>query len=370
MKTVPRTGRRRWVVRSCGLIAAAVAVISLLSREVRFLARAAFEESRILLRRQSLESLVMSAATPPSRRDLFRLVLEAREFAAETLKLDAARTYTTFSDVGRDTLMLVLSASSRTALEPYLWHYPILGAVAYRGYFRPAAAVRAARDLESQGYDTYLRPAGAFSTLGWFNDPLLSTALRGDSVQLVATVVHEIAHNTLYVRGATSFNESFASFVGYRGAEEFFAQRGDTTSVKRVRAIWADELLLADFYERLAAELQSLYESGLPEAAMERERTHVFSAARAWFRSAGGDSLKVYQADRMATRTLNNASLIATRLYRTGLRVFDVAHDRLGRNLTQTVREIVVALAQATDTDPFAVLDGLATDGSTRVRVR
>jgi predicted aminopeptidase len=360
---VRRTDWRRWFVLSCGAVATAVVVVTLLSREVRFLARAAFEEGRILLKRQSLESLVASSTTPPSRRDLFRLVLEAREFAAETLKLDAGQTYTAFSDVGRDTLVLVLSASPRTALEPYLWHYPILGAVAYKGYFKPAAAVRTAQDLESQGYDTYLRPAGAFSTLGWFNDPLLSTALSGDSVQLVATVIHEITHNTLYVRGATSFNESLASFVGYRGAEDFFALRGDSTNVKRVRDVWADELLLADFYERLEGELRSLYERDLREDAMIRERMQVFAAARAWFRSPGRDSLRVYRADRMAARTLNNASLVAARFYRTGLRVFDVVHDRLGQDLARTVREIAVAIAHATDTDPFAVLDRLAADG-------
>ena len=362
MKTWRRTGWRRWFVLSCGLVAAAVAVAIVLSREVRFLTRAVFEEGRILLKRQSLGSLVANPTTPSSRRDLFRLVLETREFAAETLKLDAAETYTAFSDVGRDTLVLVLSASPRTALEPYLWHYPILGAVAYKGYFRPAAAVRAAQDLERQGYDTYVRPAGAFSTLGWFNDPLLSTALSGDSVQLVATVIHEITHNTLYVRGATAFNESFASFVGYRGAEGFFALRGDTTNVERVRAIWADELLLADFYESLATELQSLYESGLPEDAMIRGRMQLFAAARAWFRSSDDNRLRVYRADRMATRTLNNASLVAARFYRTRLHAFDLVHDRLGRDLPRTVREIVEAIAHATDTDPFVVLDRLATD--------
>ncbi len=370
MKTVRHTGWRCRFFLCCGVVAVAVAVVILLSREVRFLASAAFEEGRILLKRQSLESLVASPATPSSRRDLFRLVLEAREFAAETLQLDAAQTYMSFSDVGRDTLVLVLSASPRTALEPYLWHYPILGAVAYKGYFRPAAAVRAAQDLENQGYDTYLRPAGAFSTLGWFNDPLLSTALSGDSVQLVATVIHEITHNTLYVRGATSFNESFASFVGYRGAEDFFARRGDTTNVKRVQDIWADELLLAHFYERLEAELQSLYESDLPEDAMIRERMQVFAAYRAWFRSPGGDSLRSYRADRMATRTLNNASLVAARFYRTRLQVFDLVHDRLGRDLARTVREITVAVAYTTDADPFAVLNRLAADGSTMLQPR
>ncbi len=208
-----------------------------------------------------------------------RLVQDAREFAVQ-LGLDAKETYTTYSEVRRDTLLLVLTTSPKTCLCPVTWSYPIVGRIPYKGYFDFAEAHKAADRYAAEGYDVNLRPSAAFSTLGWFNDPLLSTALTRDRVELAALVFHEIAHNSLWVKGATDFNESFAQWIGYRAAEDFFRSRGDTAGAVHARDRWHDEQLMGEYYALLMGKLDSLYALKLAGSDNELGRAEIAAWSR------------------------------------------------------------------------------------------
>jgi predicted aminopeptidase len=257
-------------------------------------------------------------------------------------------------------LVLVLSGAYKDRLEPYTWWFPIVGRVPYKGFFDFQAAKRAAHDLAADGFDVYLRPSPAFSTLGWFNDPLLSTSLRADSTDLANTVIHELTHNTFYAPGQAVFNESFANFVGARGAAWFFRSRGDSADAQRVDDEWADDELLAAFWDTLYHQLDSTFkahpgnEDGVVRARLHL-RDSVYAAAREQLVYQLGPRLRTVGPQYLERVRLDNAALLARRIYLTNLALFDEVWALEGGDLRRTIAE-VIRLAKEKPDDPFGAL--------------
>ena len=325
-----------------------------------YVMRAAWEEAKILNRRQPIARMVADPETDPETRDKLRLVLEARAFANDSLGLAAGKSYTLFSRVESDTLALVLSAAHKDRFQAYTWWFPIVGRVPYKGFFEEEDAFAEARKLEARGLDTYVRPTSAFSTLGYFTDPLLSTLLRYDSVSLANTVVHEILHNEIYLGGEAMWNESFANFVGARGAIQFFCGREGETGPHcvRARAEWEDDQLFGQFMTGLVAKLEELYaRRDLSPEAMLAERERIFAEAKRSFRDELQPRLKVSTFGSFLTTPLNNATLISRRLYYGRLELFEEVLRSRGGDLRRTVDDIVQA-ARGAD-DPYAATEAL-----------
>lgn len=318
-----------------------------------YLSRGAWEEGKILARRQPIANLVADKRTDPVTRRKLELVLLARQFARDSVKLKTGESFTTYSKLDRDTLVLVLSVAYRDKLEQYTWWFPIVGSVPYKGFFDFDAARKTARGFRDDGFDVALRPSSAFSTLGWFNDPLTSTTLARDTLELVNTVIHEVTHNTFYAPGQAVFNESFANFVGARGAAAFFRSRGQAEAAARVDAEWEDEKLLGEFWARLMKTLDSAY-SRHPDnkAARIAVRDSVYVSARQSLVSDIGPRLRTIGPFYVQRVPLDNASLLARRVYAGDLELFDRVHLREGSDLRRTILR-VISLARSGKDDPY-----------------
>lgn len=354
-----RSGSRRlplrWVAAAIVLTLVALATLTPLGR---YLVQAGIIEAGILARRQPIAAIIADSATAADTRQRLRLVLSARDFAADSLGLDAGGSYRTYSPVRRDTLVLVLSAAYRDRLERYTWWFPIVGRVPYKGFFDFDRARSDAAHLEEDGYDVYLRPSAAFSTLGWFDDPLLSTVLAGDTIGLVNTVIHEIAHNTYYAPSGAVFNESFANFVGARGAEAFFLSRGADSAAALAARRWREQRVMGRFWAAVAASLDSAY-AAHPESRERRiaARDVVYLQARRRLREQIAPALDIADRTWPDRLTLNNAALLARRVYLTELELFDLVLDRHRGDVRAAIARII-ALARAAPADPFEALRG------------
>jgi len=317
-----------------------------------YVLRAAYEEGKILWRREPIAGYVHRPAVTLDTKEKLELVLAVREYARDMLKLNVGGSYSSYSYVDRPDLTHIVVAAPKTELRPYTWWFLIVGSVPYKGFFEKADAEEEARRLDAEGYDTNIRPSAAFSTLGWFDDPLLSHLLRYDKVVLSEIVFHELFHNTLYVNGAGAFNESVANFVGHRAAIDFFRQRFGEQSAEYRRALdgWAEEREFGLFIAELAQTLTELYNRDISRQDKLRLREEIFSRGKAeWSRRIADRPQHRFRA--FSQRPLNNAVLMHYVVYLKDLDLFESVYEQSGRSLAKTIE----LLKQAVDDggEPF-----------------
>lgn len=353
-------GRRRWrLFRNVLLLfAAALVVAGAWACSPIYVIKAGIAEAKILKARRQITDVLADPSTDSDTRGKLSFVLEARRYAADELGVDVGQAYTMYTKLDRDTLALVLSAAYKDRLASKTWWFPIVGRVPYKGYFDVDDAREGQADLEEDGLDTYLRPTGAFSTLGWFNDPVLSTVLRDDELGVVETVLHELSHNFLFVPGQVGFNESFATFVGGAGAAEFFCTREgggtDTVKCERARARWRDFQRYSVFVDGLVDDLQAVYgDTTLTFDQKVGGREEVFARALRRFEEITPDFENVGFGG-FRQRPLNNATLLTQIFYYHRLPDFQALLDSRGGDLRTVMEELKAGAPGASD--PFDLL--------------
>jgi predicted aminopeptidase len=184
---------------------------------LHFYGQAVSGQMKILTERKSIDRLLSAPETPQTLKTRLRLVLDIREFAKEALHLPVDNHYLSYIDLKRPYAVWNVFATPEFSLEPRTWYYPVIGRTAYRGYFSKKMAIRYADRLKKKNFDVYVAGIAAYSTLGWFDDSVLNTVIHRSDTRLSALIFHELAHQVLYVKDDTVFNESFATAVEQEG---------------------------------------------------------------------------------------------------------------------------------------------------------
>lgn len=220
-------------------------------------------------------------ATPPELRQRLELAREIRAFASRELALPDNGSYTRYADLHRSSAVWNVFATTELSLELKTWCYPLFGCASYRGYFRQADADALAQQLAAKGMDVFVAPVPAYSTLGWFSDPLLNTFVGWPEPELARLIFHELAHQLVYVSDDTRFNESFATAVEREGVARWVAARNDPRLREQLALEQSRHADLLALLQRVRAELQEVYESAAPDAQRRQRKAQILSELQA-----------------------------------------------------------------------------------------
>ena len=277
---------------------------------------------------------VADPATPEALRERLLRAQEIRRFAAESLGLPDNGSYTAYADLQRPAAVWNVFATPELSLELKTWCYPVLGCAGYRGYFERTDAEAMAAELQAAGYEVNVAAVPAYSTLGWFDDPLLNTFIHAPDVELARLVFHELSHQVVYARDDTVFNESFATTVEREGVRRWLAAHGDD----RQRAAWADYTRRReDFLSLLLAQrrrLGEIFSSGATVEDKRAAKAAVFEDLQRQYRQLRNERWNGFAGyDRFFERKLGSAHLAAVGAYNDWVPAFEVLLAECGGDL-------------------------------------
>ncbi len=319
-------------------LAFVLVVAGLLSSPGRFLSHAAYGHLSLMAGAVPLEAALRSGDLSEEEREKLAWVPLIKAFGEEQVGLSPTRNYETINP-HFDRVVWNVSGCAADEFVSHVYRYPIVGRLPYIGYFDREAADREEQRLKSLGLDTWVRPAGAYSTLGWFRDPLWRSMLSWDLDRLANTVLHELVHSTLWLRGHGRFNESFASFVGDRAAELFVESLATEQPelVERRRLRQEDEAHYRRSFRALYLELEELYSLDLPQLEALERKEEIIAAGRRRHASEKWN-LPAYAKAMDEGRVINNARLMQFAVYNTKSSAFSEALARFHGDLAAFVR--------------------------------
>lgn len=330
---------------------------------IRYITSSAVHELGLLGSRRPIDVVVATGTLSAGEEQRLALIPHIKEYG-RALGLSSTHNYESYA-YGWDHTIWNVSASEPLAFEPVTWRFPIVGEVPYLGFFTDEEADREVAKQRARGLDVYRRSAGAFSTLGWFRDPVLPGMLRWDEADLAETVFHELAHATLWVPGSVAFNESFADFVGVAAARRYLSDRFGAASPQLTDYDRADRdwVRFNAVLHELYTDLDQLYQdTSRSDAEKLAQKSVLFASIPSRIRASPIEAPDRYV--RMAGRSeWNNARILQYRTYATHKESFAALLERDDGDLHKFIEDIGRATRgpQARRIGPYAALDAAAT---------
>lgn len=264
--------------------------------------------------------VAQALADPNTRADvriLLERVAEIRAFAINELGLRETNSYTSIVTLDSDRLVTVVSACPELSFDRYLWSYPFVGKFPFRGYFNPRDAQEEAARLKAKGFDVITRPVDAFSTLGWFTDPLFSFMASYSEAEIADVIFQEMTHATVFLKGEGDFDEELSAFVGSQGSLLWLESKygRDSVQVEKRRKILADDAAFSAWLRGTADELQQVYSSGLTAAEKRAQKAAIIASRAAEFQIEYSQHFVTDRYKNFPMEKLNNAYLDLYRIY-------------------------------------------------------
>lgn len=290
-------------------------LLSLTGCQIGYYLHSARGQAELYRKKVPLSKAAEDPAISDSDRQKIKLTMNVLNFIEEKLKLKTKKNYSHYVQLDRDYVTYVVSASPQWQLKHHLWSFPFVGSVPYKGFFKEDLAIEEENELKKQNLDTYRRGVSAYSTLGWFADPLLSSMLKYSEHDLVNTLIHETVHANLYIKSSADFNERLATFIGNKGMEQYYHQYEgyESQTLLKTKEENEDDQIFSKFISSEIKKLEAWYQSK-PEQNEEIRRQRL-KQIQTLFIQEVRPKLKSKAYHRFPEIELNNARLLIYKTY-------------------------------------------------------
>ena len=270
---------------------------------------------KVIHRAQPISKVIANPDIDPKLKHSLTKVIQIREFASRELKLPDNLSYTSYADLERPFVVWNVFAAPELSIQLKEWCFVQIGCVNYRGFFSQESAERYAAELRNEGYDVHVGGIRAYSTLGWFSDPVLNTFIDYSEMDLARLIFHELAHQVMYVSDDTVFNESFATAVEHEGIKRWFNRAGATPAQALLTARQERETLFIGLILKHRKQLQELFESDLSDSEKRTAKARIFEKLRKEFSLLKAEKVEFGSYDRWFSQPINNALLATVSIY-------------------------------------------------------